>query len=308
VRRALALAAFVAALAPGLALADGIAVHAMKDHLEITVPGAKAAGPSADAHHDFVEVRLATAVKAAPYLDASDATLKKIEITEDVLRIQLHHSQDTTKRVAAATRIISDAAGLHVSLPRKEALASWAKVTKPEPEPEKLPAPATRLIIEGPPAPAAPAKTDPPPAPGLAAPAAAPPAAPAAAPLAIGGGKPAGPPTSGVLLVLGICAAGGGLVLWARKRRPAPTEEAIRVIASRGLGGKARVVLLAAGERELLLSVSDKGNARLIGRWRRGDTGTHAALDPVATNRRPSPSVSGLIKLRALFPGEEGDA
>jgi hypothetical protein len=32
------------------------------------------------------------------------------------------------------------------------------------------------------------------------------------------------------------------------------------------------VVLLAAGDREMLLSVSDRGTAKLIGRWRRGDT------------------------------------
>jgi flagellar biogenesis protein FliO len=75
------------------------------------------------------------------------------------------------------------------------------------------------------------------------------------------------------MFVLGICLAGGLLVLWARKRRPSHApEEAIRVVATRSLGGKSRVVLLAAGDREMLLSVSDRGTAKLIGRWRRGDT------------------------------------
>jgi flagellar biogenesis protein FliO len=84
---------------------------------------------------------------------------------------------------------------------------------------------------------------------------------------------------SSMVLILGILAGAGGLVVWAKKKRPASAAQpAINVIASKSLGGKARVVLLAAGERELLLSVSDRGAARLIGKWRRGDTGMHAAL------------------------------
>ncbi len=125
--------------------------------------------------------------------------------------------------------------------------------------------------------------------------------------------------------MLGICGAGLGLVVWARKRKPPAEAEAIRVISSRSLGGKARIVLVAAGERELLLSVSDRGATRLIGRWRRGDTaatGAHASASAAASidtdeqltldpgvdedrpgptrqgTRGPSPAVAGILKLR----------
>jgi flagellar biogenesis protein FliO len=287
---ALALVAF--ALAPGLAHAEGtrpFVVTPMTDHIEITVPGATAVAPQANAHFDFIEVELSAPVAVIPVVDSSDdATFKRVQMSDGGtprVRIQLHHSAGTTAKIAAVTRVVVAEDGLHISFPRKESLPAWAPVAHagavmegpaaPAP-PKAAAAPAAAAAAAAAPAAAAAAAAAAAPA-TAADPLAAPPAAATASPLALPASPQSGPPITSILFVLGICGAGGLLVLWARKRRPhAAPEEAIRVLASRSLGGKSRVVLLAAGDREMLLSVSDRGTAKLIGRWRRGDSAVAA--------------------------------
>ncbi len=361
--------AFLAAgaLGEGRAYAEGsrLAVLTKPDHFEIIVLGGQAAAAQPTATFDFLELPLVGQYDVASYEDESeDPTLKRVQLRGGAtprLRIQLHHSASTSAKIGAATRLVAAADGLHVIVPRKETLATWAAqtgatVTAPAARPA-APAPIAPIKSIAPvAAPVAPAATSaapgtlgppspfvPPAAPvaAPAAPVAAPaapeggpalgyvskPAAPAATAPPVLAGAPGGPPTSSIALVVGVLAAGGLLVLWARRRRPTTTVDAIRVIASRSLGGKSRVVLLAAGDRELLLSVSDRGTARLIGRWRtngvagdladlpleRAATGTDVDADadrsgPTRRSLRTptaSPSVAGLLKLRKDTPASD---
>jgi flagellar biogenesis protein FliO len=331
---ALALAFAAIALAPGRAQAEGtrpFVVQPMNDHIEITVPGAKAVAPHASARFDFIEVELSAALAVIPVADSSDdATFKRVQMSDSGtprVRIQLHHSAGTTAKIAAVTRVVAAEDGVHISFPRKEALASWTTIAAahagPVMEGPAAPAPKAAAVpaaVAGPAAPAASASAPEAAADPLgASPAAgatqiAPPPASTAAPLALPSSRQSGPPVTSVLFVLGICGAGGLLVLWARKRRPnAAPEEAIRVLASRSLGGKSKVVLLAAGDREMLLSVSDRGTAKLIGRWRRGDNtvghtqaaSLRAALaddgDDDAFMLDPSPSAKLSSKLSSMM-------
>jgi flagellar biogenesis protein FliO len=116
------------------------------------------------------------------------------------------------------------------------------------------------------------------------------------------------------LVVLAACALGA--VALKRRRGDAPSEDPLRIVASRSLGGRARVVLIAAGGRELLVAVNDK-DARLLGRWGRGKrAGTDEAdqrdesnaIDPLAALsidvERPtaaapsSPAIEGILRLK----------
>ena len=111
----------------------------------------------------------------------------------------------------------------------------------------------------------------------------------------------------------GLALIGGGGVLLARKKQAAPApRERIEVIDSKSLGGKARVVWLGAGDRELVVAVGPQ-QVRLLGQWRRGSR-PDGALEipnlndeakPAARGSAPrlktvpsSPAVSGILRLR----------
>jgi len=104
---------------------------------------------------------------------------------------------------------------------------------------------------------------------------------------------------------LGLAAAGAGLWLM-RRRRVRPGDIAsIEIIAQRSLGGRARVVWLSAGEREMIVAITGQ-NVRMLGQWRKTAAQpaaqTHVEDDeqPVAApaEKPLSPAVSGLLRLR----------
>jgi flagellar biogenesis protein FliO len=194
-----------------------------------------------------------------------------------------------------------------------------APAPAPPPAPVKVETPLpVKTAPEPAPAPApAPVKAEPAPAPILAAP----------APAVIAGTQTQSEfglgRASALVLGLGACVV---LVLIARRKKKNATTDLIRVIASQSIGGKHKVVLIATGRREFLLSVSDKGT-RVLGRWRNrttenyekeffdvpvGEFGTMEFAEPTTTVRprldRPletaaalppaSPAVAGLLKLR----------
>jgi flagellar biogenesis protein FliO len=121
---------------------------------------------------------------------------------------------------------------------------------------------------------------------------------------------------------LGLGAAGLGVWLLRRRRaRPGPAAS-IEVIAQRSLGGKARIVWLSAGQREMIVSVTAQ-QVRMLGQWRTSDapaalpaahTYTDAdadaaprrdpaiapAMPPLPADRPVSPALSGLLRLRGL--------
>jgi flagellar biogenesis protein FliO len=266
--------------------------------------------------------------------------------------VQLRHGRDTTAKIAAVTEIVQAEGGIRVTLIRSAALKNYkppvvaaAVVAAPiaaAPPPAKVAAALTPVTIEAPapapvkvesPAPILAAAPLPAAAPLLAAPVPAPIlAAPAPAPLLAAPAAIAGTQTQSEFglgrasaLVLGLAAC-VVLVLIARRRKQNATTDLIRVIASQSIGGKHKVVLIATGRREFLLSVSDKG-ARVIGRWQNrttekyekeffdvpvGEFGTMDFAEPTTTVRprleKPietpmalgpaSPAIAGLLKLR----------
>ncbi|HMG52984.1 MAG TPA: flagellar biosynthetic protein FliO, partial [Kofleriaceae bacterium] len=119
---------------------------------------------------------------------------------------------------------------------------------------------------------------------------------------------------------LGLAAAGLGVWFLRRRRigvRPgAPAS--IDIIAQRSLGGKARIVWLSAGQREMIVAVTAQ-QVRVLGQWRKTETtaalpAAHGYAEPEAArgssqslpnlsavmpfDRPISPAVSGLLRLR----------
>jgi flagellar biogenesis protein FliO len=69
---------------------------------------------------------------------------------------------------------------------------------------------------------------------------------------------------------LGLAAAGAGIWMMRRRKAHLATTATIDVIAQRSLGGKARILWLSAGPRELIVSVTGQ-QVRLLGQWRKSD-------------------------------------
>lgn len=138
--------------------------------------------------------------------------------------------------------------------------------------------------------------------------------------------------------VLALVAAAAVLVRTAQKRRHAPDRGELTVVSSRALSPKVRVVLLAVGGRQLLLSVADKG-AELLTELTPEETAAPAAEElspaqralaraaanfaraepralpdapapkavaaPATSTPASSPAVSGLLALRARATGTD---
>jgi flagellar biosynthesis protein FliO len=324
----------VVVVAPGLAPAAA-GVHVLGDRIEIDVNPLPGALPAA------VTVR------------SGDATVQKVElVTGDRAKLSLHirHSQKTTIAIAALTRMRVRKDGFDLDLPRDPkhpgaesveaetpSVAAAAAAAAVVPAANASPAPAANPTATQTPAAPAPSPdrdaTSGPAAPAAATIAAAP--IPPAAPVtAARTGSPATPvATAEGASLRGTAVLAGSLVLaavvlivLARRRRhasrPAPR---IQVVGSQSLGGKTKVVLLAAGKSEMLLSVSDRG-ARLLARWHRrpeprgagadrpladgyddaGDA-VPAHIDPETSRGRgaSSPAVAGLLRLRRNTPATE---
>jgi flagellar biogenesis protein FliO len=124
---------------------------------------------------------------------------------------------------------------------------------------------------------------------------------------------------------IGLAAAGFG-IWWMRKRKGhfAPPAS-IDIIAQRSLGGKARIVWLSAGPREMIVSVTSQ-QVRMLGQWRKNEAGaslpaaqTHSdprtvfnqpielprrvttefpAVSAPPADKPMSPAVSGILRLR----------
>jgi flagellar biogenesis protein FliO len=85
---------------------------------------------------------------------------------------------------------------------------------------------------------------------------------------------------------LGLAAIGAGI--WLIRRRKGghvPAHSSIEIIAQRSLGGKARIVWLSAGQREMIVSVTAQ-QVRMLGQWRKTDAASlpSAHAHPEARN------------------------
>jgi flagellar biogenesis protein FliO len=117
---------------------------------------------------------------------------------------------------------------------------------------------------------------------------------------------------TGVYAIAALLALGAATVLVKKKQRTAAPASSIDVIAQRALGGKAKIVWLAAGQRELIVAVTGT-HVRVLGQWARDAAREPArpAELPTATvepekpeKEKPvSPSVAGILKLRAATHG-----
>lgn len=115
-------------------------------------------------------------------------------------------------------------------------------------------------------------------------------------------------------ILIALCLAAVGCFAWLKRKNGTPAvREAsqIEVIAQRSLGGKAKVVWLRAGGRDIIVSVTP-GAVHSLGQWKKtGDSAGPAAnltmrasgriqLPEATANEKPSsPAVAGILKLRA---------
>lgn len=346
VRHLAVLAAAALALVLGTAAAragDGPRLELVDhgDAVEIVAHGAIAAAAAPVAVvRERVEIALSNRPSSMRRL-VEDPTALLLELRGDqprVLSVKLRHDHDRVVALAGAVSYTQVGDALHVLIPRR--------VAAPPPEAAAIaPAAATAPAVTPPAAPGAPPATAAPttatPAPAAALPRALAPAAPSApaGPAAIaGGGSSRATGTRWWMVLAGlVLVGGGGVVLARRKRAIAVPENQLELIASRSLGGKARVVWMAAGDHELVIAVSPQ-QIRALATWPRTTPPTPRsfgrALDdaratddtraelpaeppPRATTARPSepvlargsvpiprlaalasPAISGLLRLR----------
>lgn len=67
---------------------------------------------------------------------------------------------------------------------------------------------------------------------------------------------------------VGLALAGCGVWMLRRRKATQPATTSIEVIAQKSLGGKAKIVLLSAGDREMVVAVSGQ-NVRMLSQWRK---------------------------------------
>lgn len=282
----------------------------------------------------------------APADAPKDPTVKQIELAgaeQRVLSVKLDFDRAEVKTLSRYAQALQVGDDLHLLVPRKVPDGA-APVVLPEPTlppeiaakieakieatrpPPGAPATASTLpnhaVSATPPAPAAPPPSTSPSAPDAAAPSVAAPPRQEAPPKSLA--RPAAPdPWSKITMYAAAGLALAGCAAWLVRRRKglqAPGSP-IDVIAQRSLGGKARIVWLSAGAREMIVAVTPQ-QVRMLGQWRKQDAPTGLpealALDhvrdrlaertsasaipggaPAAPSAGSSSAVAGIMRLRA---------
>ena len=325
-------------LAPSLAFADDPPVSfELKDRgdaVEVIAHNLKAARTAIAPIRSRLEVPLTTHSIAKP-LAPIDPTVKVVELDGGVLSVKLNFERPDVKTLSRYAQAIQVGPDLHMLVPRQVpvdgAIVKLPEPTLPPEIAQQIAAtPAPKLI--GP-------ELPPHPKPAAATTTTAPAPAPAQKPAAASTVAPAAPATQdtkpatatepddrwsnfSMYAALGLAAAGCGLWLIKKKKAQQGPMASIEVIAQRSLGGKAKIVWLAAGPREMIVAVTAQ-QVRMLGQWRKTDTGelrqtgSFAAVLPEATAQLAqlegrtstreritsqgfaSPAVSGLLQLRA---------
>jgi flagellar biogenesis protein FliO len=297
------------------------------DAVEIIAFDTTAASTAITPVRSRLEVPLVGRVDIPKLVPAADKTVKVVELdgsSQRVLSVKLAFDHPEVRSLAKLAQAIQVGSDLHLIVPRAVPAPGQTIVL---PEPTLPPALAEKAAAIAPvptiptPAPAAPitaVSAKPATVPAAAAsakPAASP--APTTTAAAAQPTKPAKPAPAGtapeasqdnvpILLALTLAALGGAV--WLKRRNQAPKEpvSSIEVIAQRSLGGKAKVVWLRAGEREMIVAVSPQ-SVRTLGHWKKGDAPfdarTRAPLPEAVTHHIPpetsSPAVAGILRLRA---------
>ena len=325
---------FVAALLAASATAHADARFEVLDHgdsVEVIGHDIMTARTIITAARSRLEIPLPPgALPVVKRVTPGDATVLLAEIDPDAHAVSVkltldHPGTVALARVSEAMQIGND---IHVLVPRKP-----EGVTLPEPTlpvvvtPDSKPATTADAKPATPPAPAAAAtapdlakslKPEPKPEPKPESKATQP------APLSSSLADEPGVNTS-VLVGAALLAAAGGVWFWKRRKRtPAPVP-VIDVIAQRALGGKARIVWLALGGREVIVAITPQ-QVSLLGAWPRGEgqitpvghlaqplvAASAAGSGPIPnivvpslpslprtiTQNTASPAVNGILKLR----------
>jgi flagellar biogenesis protein FliO len=265
------------------------------DAVEIIAHNVKAARTAVLPLRSRLQVPIAGA-PSARRLAPGDATVKLIEVGSDdatrMLSVKLGFDPADVKALARFAQAIQVGDDLHLLVPRKvpvdgsvprlpdptlppDLAAMVAQIDAPRPIAGVKPAPASDAKL------AADSEIEIHAAAGTAASAAAEDGRPAATGTHGRDGKAlsqalASDPADAwskisMYAALGLAAAGAGIWLMRRRRAGIAPPATIEIIAQRSLGGKARIVWLSAGQREMLVSVTAQ-QVRMLGQWRKSDT------------------------------------
>ncbi|HEV7557367.1 MAG TPA: flagellar biosynthetic protein FliO [Kofleriaceae bacterium] len=269
-----------------------------------------------------VRSRLEVPVAVIPYVASQapsqkDATIKEIDFENQSLSVKLNFERPDVKTLAKFAQATQVGDDLHVIIPRAVP-AEGATVTLPEPT---LPPAIAAKLAEAQKAMAKPEiKVEPKAEPKVEAPIDVKPAIAKTdvdtrpVPKKAIPTVPADDSWSKISIyaAMGLGALGLGAWLLNKKRAVATPTSTIDVIAQRSLGGKAKVMWLAAGTREMIVSVSPQG-VRMLGQWKRtgapnndvplplpeAQTVERSTSGRLLSRAATSPAVSGLIRLRA---------
>ncbi|NVB77787.1 MAG: hypothetical protein HOV81_05275 [Kofleriaceae bacterium] len=266
-----------------------------------------------------LEIPIGSAARIPKLLPTGEKTIKVVELDgapdKRVLSVKVGFEHDAVVQLVKHAQAIQVGNDLHVLLPRMVP-AAGTSIVLPEPTlPPELVAKAqaiapvpTTAPVEPKVEPAKPAVA--PPAPALEAPKAEakpePQPAPVKQPLATATQKNEKSIVQDLPMLLALVLAGLGCFAWMKRKKKTSNEptSSIEVIAQKGLGAKAKIVWLRAGEREMVVAVTPQA-VRMLGSWKKAaDEARHA----YTTTREsgvfpmPRPSASSLPEAQALAP------
>jgi flagellar biogenesis protein FliO len=247
--------------------------------------------------------------------EPTDATVRLMEISgRRTMSVKLRLERPEVKAISAVAKVAQVGDDVHLIFPRR--FASDAGTVNPLPEPTtttatQAPKPTTEQAAQAP-IPAANIEENPAPAPdptaAITAPTTVAPttnatnttnAANAAPTSPTPTTEPAPPATpakvakktdsnlpNNLVIMAGLAFIAAGL--WVVKRRKAKAAPAatIDVVAQRALGGKAKVVWLSAGDREMVVAVTPQ-NVRMLGQWKKADADVVAEYPVFPAAPRP---------------------
>jgi flagellar biogenesis protein FliO len=280
------------------------------DAVEIVAHNVKATHTTINPVRSRLEVPVAAIANAS--LVPKDATVKEIEFENQSLSVKLNYERNDVKTLAKYAQATQVGDDLHIVVPRKVPVEG--EVVK-LPEPTLPPALAAKIAdapkLEPKPEPKVEAKVEP--------------AKPVEQKPAAATTKKAIPTVTeddamsklSMYAAAGLAAIGLGVWFLKKKKGMAQPTSTIDVIAQRSLGGKAKVMWIAAGSREMVVAVTPQ-SVRMLGQWKRAAAGSSemsiVAPGPLpeaqTMDRTPSgrlaypraatsPAVSGLLRLRA---------
>lgn len=317
--------ATTAAADPGFEILD------RGDAVEVIAHDIKATSTNIRPIRSRLEIPVAPAGRIPKLLPSGEKTVKVVELDgageKRVLSVKVGFAHDDVVQLVKHAQAIQVGSDLHVLLPRVVP-AAGTSIVLPEPTlPPELVAKAQAIApvpmtapVEPKPEPAKPIVAAPtPPAAAEAAPKADAKPEPVKQPLATATQKSDTSIVQDLPMLLALVLAGLGCFAWLKRKKKASSEptSSIEVIAQKGLGAKAKIVWLRAGEREMVVAVTPQA-VRMLGSWKKAaDEARHAytttresGMFPLPRASAPSlpeaqalapssPAVAGILKLRA---------